>query len=75
MRIRILYEGRRMTERNETLEEMLVGKRVVVIGESLPEGLAADNTVAINGNPLDEQLVRVAWRMAPDYIILKASGR
>ena len=57
---------------NEQISEMLKGKRLIVIGENIKDGIAGENTVIINGSSLDEQLVRVAWRMAPDYIILKA---
>lgn len=57
------------------LEKMLNGKRIVIIGENLDDERTTENIVVINGQPLDEQLARVAWRMAPDYIILKASER
>lgn len=57
------------------LTEMLNGKRIVIIGENIDDEPATENIVAINGQPLDERLVRVAWRMAPGYIILKTNEK
>lgn len=55
------------------LAEILDNKRIVIIGEGLPrEGLAGENIVVINGSQYDEQLIRTARRMDPDFIIIKA---